>query len=85
MFGWRRVKILYLDHDTFEEVSCEMYITVGQLQHCLFIFEQGALQLIELLEGDGIEVKAISFEIEEGIEGLGPDPFVSKSTSCMLI
>ena len=38
---------------------------------------QGAALLEKLLENDNIEVRSKSFEVDEGITGLGPEPFVS--------
>lgn len=44
-----------------------------------YVFLQGVHTLEDLLKNDGIEVELQSFETDEGIQGLGENPFVRVS------
>ena len=46
------------------------------MQNAWYVFWQGAHTLEDHLEKDGIEVELKSFETDEGIQGLGQNPFV---------
>lgn len=89
-FEWRKVMILYHDIDAFERVSVVWFsIHTRTRQICStsmltdagvrYIFSQGVHTLEDLLKHDGIEVELESFETDEGIQGLGENPFVRVS------